>query len=215
MLPSDATLFHLVHTYGYLVIFLAVTAECLGVPFPGDTVMIAGAVWAGAGHLDIGLVILAGVAGAVVGDNCGYAIGRFAGTWVVARLLPRLPFLNGWVLLARRFFARHGGKTIVIARFIAALRITVSFVAGISRFRWPRFVAFNLAGGVAWATSYSLVAFLIGRTFGRYTDAISAVGLLIAVIGAAGVVLLFTLGQRWVERWLLADERLVLGGAAD
>ncbi len=215
MLPSDATLFHLVHTYGYLVIFLAVTAECLGVPFPGDTVMIAGAVWAGAGHLDIALVILVGSLGAVIGDNIGYAIGRYAGTWVVTRLFPILPFLARWVRLAQRFFARHGGKTIFIARFIAALRITVSFVAGLSRYRWRRFFTFNLAGGVAWATSYSLVAFLIGRTFGRYTDQISYAGLLVAVIGAVAVLLLFTLGQRWLERWLLADERLVVGSPAD
>jgi len=213
--PSDATLFHLVHTYGYLVIFLAVGAECLGVPFPGDTVMIAGAVWAGAGHLNIGLVILAGVAGAVIGDNCGYAIGRYAGTWVLERLLPRLPFLGRWVHLAQRFFARHGGKAVVIARFIAALRITVSFVAGLSHYRWRSFVAYNLAGGVAWASSYSLVAFLIGRTFGKYTDLISYVGLLVAVVGAVAVVLLFTLGQRWLERWLLADERLVAPALAD
>ncbi|HVA22566.1 MAG TPA: DedA family protein [Candidatus Micrarchaeia archaeon] len=214
-MPSDATLFHLVHTYGYLVIFLAVTAECLGVPFPGDTVMIAGAVWAGAGHLSIGLVILAGFGGAVIGDNCGYLIGRYAGAWVVARLLPLLPFVGRWVHLAQRFFARHGGKTIFIARFVAALRITVPFVAGLSRVRWQRFVAFNLAGGAAWTTSYSLVAFLIGRTFARYTDQISYAGLLVAVIGAVAVLLLFTLGQNWLERWLLAEEPVAAVSAAD
>ncbi len=201
--------FHLiqfVHTYGYLAVFLAVTIECLGVPFPGDTALLTAAALAGAGQLNLALVIVAAAAGAIVGDNIGYAIGRFAGTAVVAALAPRVPAAARWLRLGERFFARHGGKTIVIARFVTELRIACSFLAGLARYRWRRFLAFNVAGGVAWAALYGLLADLAGRAFTRFPGLVSHIGLGLAAAGLLVAVLVVVLGHRHLQRWLLADD---------
>ena len=201
--------FHLlqfVHTYGYLAVFLAVTIECLGVPFPGDTALLTAAALAGAGQLNLALVIVAAAAGAIVGDNIGYGIGRFAGTAVVAALTPRVPVVARWLRVGERFFARHGGKTIVIARFVTELRIACSFLAGLARYRWRRFLVFNVAGGVAWATLYGILAALAGRAFTHVPSLVSHVGLGFAAVGLVVAVLVATLGHRHLQRWLLAED---------
>ena len=199
-------LLQFVHTYGYLAVFAAVTIECLGVPFPGDTALLTAAALAGAGQLNLALVIVAAAAGAIVGDNIGYAIGRFAGTAVVRALTPRVPAVARWLRVGERFFARHGGKTIVIARFVTELRIACSFLAGLARYRWRRFLAFNVAGGVAWATLYGLLAALAGRAFARFPSLVSHIGLALAAAGLVVAVLVVTFGHRHLQRWLLADD---------
>jgi membrane protein DedA with SNARE-associated domain len=169
---------HLILSYGLVLVFVFVAIEGVGVPFPGETALVAGAVLASTGHYSIEAVIAVAAAGAITGDNTGYWLGRLGGR----RLLERLPFLrrsSEKVLpKAERFFARHGAKTVFFARFVAILRITAAWMAGISRMRWRLFFAFDAAGAILWAIAIGAVAYVFGRTA---ADAISHYGLYAAI----------------------------------
>jgi membrane protein DedA with SNARE-associated domain len=183
----------LLEQYGLVILFIGVAIESAGIPIPGETALITAAFLARPeyGTFSLAAVIVVGAAGAIVGDNVGYWLGRSGGRallerWSVtkrqtARLLPP----------AERFFEKHGPKTIFIARFIAILRVTAAWIAGISRMHWATFLVWNAAGGIVWATAVSLIAYYAGKAV---ADAISRYGLyavivLIVVGGAAFLVL--------------------------
>ncbi|MEV4314852.1 DedA family protein [Actinocrispum sp. NPDC049592] len=148
--------------YGYLGIGGLILVEDFGIPAPGETVLIAGAVYAGAGHLNIVLVVLVAIVAAVLGDNIGYAIGHFGGRRLVLRF-GRYVFLTEERLdTAERFFARHGGKVVTIARFVEGLRQANGIIAGITGMPWLRFLAFNALGAALWVGLWAGVGDLAG-----------------------------------------------------
>jgi membrane protein DedA with SNARE-associated domain len=179
----------LVHHYGLIALFLIVMLESSGVPLPGETALVAAAIFASQGHLEIAEVIAVAAAAAIVGDNIGYWLGREGGR----RLLDRFEFLHrhsaGGLEWAESFFKRHGAKTIFIARFVAILRVTAAWLAGISRMHWWTFFLWNAAGGICWALLVGLIAFYSGHAA---ADAIGKYGLYagaaIVVLGAAALV---------------------------
>jgi membrane protein DedA with SNARE-associated domain len=178
----------LVHHYGLLALFLLVMLESSGVPLPGETALITAGIFASRGDLVIEEVILVAAAGAIVGDNIGYWLGREGGN----RLLDRVGPLKRWSAPGRewseRFFKRHGAKTIFIARFVAVLRVTAAWLAGISRMHWWTFFVWNAAGGICWALLVGLIAYFFGHAA---ADAIGRYGLIGGLaIGALGVVAL-------------------------
>lgn len=189
-------------SWALVLLFLLIGIESAGVPLPGETALVASGVLASQGKLNIATVIVVASAAAIIGDNCGYWLGRKGGR----RLLER------WSLVSRhtqkvlpraeRIFARHGGKTVFFGRFIAILRITAAWMAGIAHMPWGRFLLFNVAGGILWATLVGLVAYFLGRAA---ANAIQTYGLY-----AAGAIALVTvgllLGFRWWERRMLANE---------
>jgi len=189
-------------SWALVLLFLLIAVESAGVPLPGETALVASGVLASQGKLNIVEVIVVASAAAIVGDNCGYWIGRTGGR----ALLERWPFLsrhaNRVLPRAERIFAKHGGKTVFIGRFIAVLRITAAWMAGVSHMTWWRFLIFNAAGGILWATLVGLVAYYVGEAA---ANAIQTYGLY-----AAGVIAVVTvgiiLGLRWWERRMLADE---------
>src|SRR5712692_8681275 len=127
-----ATLSSLLDSYGYVVLFLLVALESLGIPLPGETALVTAAAFAAAGHLSIyGVVTIAAVA-AIVGDNGGYWIGRAGGLRFVRRYGRRLHIRDTEIARAHAFFARHGAKTVFFGRFIALLRPWAAVLAGIS-----------------------------------------------------------------------------------
>jgi membrane protein DedA with SNARE-associated domain len=153
----------LLDQYGYLAIAGLILLEDFGVPAPGETVLIAGAVYAGAGRLNIVAIIVLAVAAAVVGDNIGYLIGRFGGRTLVHRF-GRYVFLTPRRLdAAERFFTRHGGKVVTIARFIELLRQTNGIIAGLSDMSWRKFLAFNALGAVLWVGTWAGLGDLAGN----------------------------------------------------
>lgn len=153
----------LLDQYGYLAIAGLVLLEDFGVPAPGETVLIAGAVYAGAGRLNILVVVALAVAAAVVGDNIGYLIGRFGGRALVLRF-GRYVFLTPRRLdAAERFFTRHGAKVVTIARFIELLRQTNGIIAGVTGMSWRRFLAFNALGAVLWVGAWASLGYLAGN----------------------------------------------------
>jgi membrane protein DedA with SNARE-associated domain len=186
---------HLLHTYGLLILFVAVGIESAGVPIPGETTLISAAVLASTHQTNwsIELVIAVAAAGAIVGDNVGYWIGRTGGRELLERWEPLARHTRRVLPPTERFFEKHGGKTVFIARFIAVLRITAAWVAGISRMPWWRFFLWNAAGGIAWATLVGLVAFYGGKAaadaIGRY--GLYGLGVIAAVAVIASVAFLF------------------------
>src|SRR2546430_5239880 len=138
--------------------------ESFGIPLPGETALIAFAVLASQGHYRIEWVIVAAAAGAIVGDNLGYwLIGRLGGR----ALFRRWDWLNSYaervLPRAEALMERHGGKTVFLGRFVSILRYTVAWIAGLSRMRWWRFLFWNAAGGIAWATAVGLIAYYSGQ----------------------------------------------------
>lgn len=187
---------HLLLDYGLVLLFLLVGVEAAGIPLPGETALVAAAVLAH-DHWGIEWVIVVAAAGAIVGDNTGYWIGRVGGR----KLIERFDFTRRYAERAlppsERFFARHGGKTIFLARFIALLRITAAWLAGVTRMSWWRFFLWNAAGGIVWATGVGLLAYYAGKAAG---DAVGRYGLYGgAVVIALGVLVILAL-RVWHKR---------------
>ena len=157
---------------------------------PGETALIAAAVLASRGHFSISAVIAVAAVGAILGDNLGYWIGRTYGR----RLVRRFPRVEAVLPRSERFFRRHGGKAVFLARFLAGLRVTGAWMAGISHMPWWRFLAWNAAGGIAWAFAVALVAYYLGRAA---ADLIARYGL----IGGGAVAALLVLGVVGLHFW--------------
>ncbi|MDO0929238.1 DedA family protein [Streptomyces sp. TG1A-8] len=148
--------------YGYWAVGAVVLVEDFGVPAPGETILIAAGVYAGAGRLDIAVVAAVAFAAAVAGDNIGYLIGRGGGRAFVHRW-GRYVFLTPERFrTTEEFFGRHGGKIVTVARFIEGLRQANGIVAGASGMPWRRFLVFNTLGAALWVGFWATLAHLAG-----------------------------------------------------
>lgn len=186
---------HLLATYGYWVVLLAVAIESMGIPLPGETVLLTAAVYAGAsGHISIALVIAAAAAGAILGDNLGYLIGRTVGEHILDRYARRSRAGARTLLVGRYLFQRHGGKAVFFGRFVAVLRIFAALLAGATGMLWQRFAFYNAAGGVLWATVMGLLGYILGASV---TGPLGIAGMAAAaLLAASGVLALHHNGQR-------------------
>jgi len=149
--------------YGLWAIFVLVLLEDFGIPVPGETVLIAGAVYAGSGRLNVVAVAVVGFVAAVLGDNIGYAIGRFGGHAVVLRWGKYVGMTAERLDKAQDFFNRHGGKIITVARFIEGLRQANGIIAGIIEMHWLKFVAFNALGAALWVGTWVTIGYFSGQ----------------------------------------------------
>jgi undecaprenyl-diphosphatase len=148
---------------GYVALFALVGVESAGVPVPGETALIASGVLAQRGQLSIELVICIAAAAAIVGDNIGYLIGRHGGRRLLERPGPFEHHRREIIARGEPFFERHGPKAVFLGRWVAWLRITSAWLAGINHMRWPAFLFWNALGGIAWATSVGLLAYFLGH----------------------------------------------------
>jgi membrane protein DedA with SNARE-associated domain len=184
---------HFIAHYGLLFLFGIVCLESAGLWLPGETALIAAGVYASNGHLSIAGVVAVAAAAAIIGDNIGYWLGREGGR----RLLYRSPLLTRFadrvMPPAERFFDRHGGKAVFLARFFGGVRVTGAWMAGITRMQWWRFLFWNAAGGIVWAIGVGLVAYYVGKaaadTIARYGvyGGIAAALLIVLAIGGLHV----------------------------
>lgn len=148
--------------YGYGLVFATILLEDFGLPAPGETILISAALIAAKGKLSIFLLLLAAWLGAVLGDNIGYAIGRFGGRALVLRI-GRYVFVNEKRLSrAEGFFRRHGPIVVVIARFIEILRQLNGIAAGILNMPWRKFLLFNAIGALLWVGFWGTLFYLAG-----------------------------------------------------
>jgi membrane protein DedA with SNARE-associated domain len=176
----------LVAQYGYLAVFAIIGLESFGIPLPGETTLIAAAIYAGATHrLSIVGIILAAIAGAILGDNLGYLIGHQGGYRLLVRYGRYIRFNEPRIKLARYLFMRFGGQVVFFGRFVAVLRAYAAFLAGTSRMRWRTFLLFNAAGGVVWASVYGTAAYFLGASIQRISGPL---GIGFAIAGSAAIV---------------------------
>ncbi len=185
MLAAIVNVSQLVETAGYPLLFLLVMSEAGGVPVPGETALITGAVLASQGKLQIEIVIALAAAGAIVGDNIGYLIGRKGGRWVLERPgafhRQRLEVLR----VGEPFFRLHGPKAVFFGRFLLGLRVWASWLAGATRMRWRLFLLWNALGGILWASGIGLIGYFLGHSAGNAIEAFGIFGL-VALLLAAG-----------------------------
>ncbi|MDB5077732.1 MAG: hypothetical protein JWO42_3911 [Chloroflexi bacterium] len=174
---------HLLATYGYWAVLLFVAIESTGIPFPGETMLIAASIYAGSTHkLQIPLVIAAAAAGAIIGDNLGYLVGREGGFRLLRRYGHLVRLNERRLKLGIYLFRKHGGKVVFFGRFVAVLRAWAAFLAGTNRMPWDRFVIYNASGGIIWATIYGLGGYLLGNNVNRITGPIGTISVVLAVL---------------------------------
>jgi membrane protein DedA with SNARE-associated domain len=158
--------------------------ESLGVPSPGETALVLAAVLASQGKLEIWLVILIGVASAIVGDNIGYLLGRHFGRDVLEHPGPFHRRRLEVIAAGDRFFARHGPKAVFLARWIALVRFAAAWLAGINEMPFRQFFFYNALGGITWGITVGLVGYYAGSAA---ADAITEFGIYAAI--ALGILL--------------------------
>jgi membrane protein DedA with SNARE-associated domain len=198
---ATQTLDQLLSTYGYWAVLVFVGLESFGIPLPGETMLVTAALYAGATHrLSIDLVILAACVGAIVGDNCGYALGRFGGWPALLRLRRFLHLRDGRIKLARYVFRRWGGRVVFFGRFVSVLRTYAALLAGITRMPWWRFFAFNASGGVLWATIYGVGAYLLGTQITRLEGPLGVAFGVAAVVVIVAFLLFIRANEARLER---------------
>ena len=191
----------LLATYGYLAVFIFVGIESIGIPVPGETMLVTAAIYAGTtGRLSIVWVIVAAAAGAIVGDNIGYAIGRTGGYRLLKRYGRYIRLEENRLRLGEYLFRKHGSKVVFFGRFISVLRIFAAFLAGVNRMHWRRFLIFNAAGGIIWSTLYGVAAYLLGQQLLRLSGRLD---LVLAIIGFAvilGVIVFLRRNEARLQR---------------
>jgi membrane protein DedA with SNARE-associated domain len=148
--------------FGYWAVLLFVMIEDFGIPVPGETILVAAAVYAGAGRLNVVVVGVTGFVAAVIGDNIGFAIGHYGGCALVLRWGRYVRLTEARLAKAEEFFRRHGAWIITVARFIEVLRQANGIVAGTTRLRWRRFLAFNALGAALWVGTWVSLGYLAG-----------------------------------------------------
>ncbi len=153
----------LLHAYGYAGLALVVGLESLGLPVPGEGLLIMAAVYAGTTHdLNPYLVGVAAALGSIVGQMLGYGIGLGVGYRLLRRYGDRIGLSWRRLALGRLLFRRHGVKVVIVARFVIVLRVIAAILAGANRMPLQRFVIANVVGSVAWAAFYSVSASMLG-----------------------------------------------------
>ena len=183
---------HMVEDYGLLVVAVVIGLESIGLPFPGETVLILASIFAGTHeHLNIFAVILTAAAGGIVGNMIGYVIGREFGYWLLLRYGRYLRITEGRIKLGEYLFLRHGGKIVVIARFVPVLRSIAGILAGANRMAWRQFMAANVVGTAGWAAFFGFAAYMLGhqaqRIAGPMVFVVGIIAVIAIVAGAAFV----------------------------
>ena len=175
---------------GYLVLVAIVFTETgllVGFFLPGDSLLITAGLVAAAGGLNIWWINVLLIVAAVSGDSVGYAIGARIGPRLFTREKSLL-FNPAHVERTRRFYARHGAKTIVIARFVPIIRTFAPVVAGVGTMEYRRFLVYNVAGGVGWVTSMTWAGFLLGRAIPNIGEYVHVVVIIVIVLSVIPIV---------------------------
>jgi membrane protein DedA with SNARE-associated domain/membrane-associated phospholipid phosphatase len=185
----------LVESYGYGIVFLFVAIESLGVPLPGETVLVTAGALAALGHMSIWWVIATAALGGIIGDATGYWIGRLGGVALVKRYGRVLHFDDAKLARVHGFFTRHGAKTVFFGRFIALLRTWAALLAGTAEMPYRVFTLYNVMGGITWATLFGTLGYVFGRSLPLLERYIGQASL--AVVLLVALVVALTIAWRW------------------
>jgi membrane protein DedA with SNARE-associated domain len=173
----------LISRYGYAAVGIVVGLESMGIPLPGETMLVLSAIYAAThADLDISGVIAAAATGAILGDNVGYWLGREFGYPLLLRYGRYVGLSETRIKLGQYLFLRHGGKVVFFGRFIAVLRVLAAFLAGVNRMEWKSFLIANATGGVLWSLVYGVGAYLFGATLFHAQTPVTLALVIIALI---------------------------------
>lgn len=181
MLSPDE-LHHLFQTYGVWTVALIVGLESLGLPVPGEAVLIVASVYAATHDGNIAMVITAATVGAIIGDNIGYMIGREFGYRIVLKFGAYVGLTEGRIKLGQYLFQKYGGTVVFFGRFFAILRFLAAFLAGVNQLAWPRFLVANALGGLVWASIVGISAYTFGRSIHEIQGPAGVIGITIALV---------------------------------
>ena len=197
--------------YGYWAVLLLVMVEDFGIPVPGETILIAAAIFAGAGRLNVVLVGVVGFIAAVIGDNIGFAIGHFGGRTLALRWGKYIFLTEERLNKAEYFFEHNGGRIIVVARFIEGLRQANGIIAGISGMHWRRFVFFNAIGAALWVGTWVTLGYVAGNhinTIYHYITTYSYYVLIAVVVLLAAYIIMRVLRRRRITaKWKAHEDQ--------
>jgi membrane protein DedA with SNARE-associated domain len=199
----------LIDHYGAWVVFILVFLEAIGLPFPGETVLVTAAIYAGTTQqLSIGLVLVAAVLGVIIGSVIGYWIGHRYGYPLIVRYGAYVGLTEQRVKIGQYLFQRFGVSVILVARFVAVLRSIAGLIAGASRMPFAPFMIANAAGAVAWSLLYGLAAYFLGKEIEHYAR---PVAFTLAVTGAIAIMAGLAYWRRKEHELAAAAERAIPG----
>jgi membrane protein DedA with SNARE-associated domain len=194
------TLLSYFEQYGYWVVFFGVMLENAGIPVPGETILLAAGFFAEQGRFNLWEVMAIAAVGAVLGDNAGYWIGHKLGRATLERYGRRVGLTHARVAHMDRFFASHGDKTILVARFITGLRVFAALLAGSSRMQWRTFALYNMMGAVLWSFVITLAGYFFGRSWELLERWIKGAGLIALGIAVVVIITLIVVRRRKQRR---------------
>jgi membrane-associated protein len=199
-----AAIFGISSNLGYLLPAI-IGLESMGIPSPGETALVLAAVLASQGSLQIWLVILIGVASAILGDNLGYLLGRRYGRRVLVGSGPLHGHRVRAVEYGDRFFARHGARAVFLARWVALVRFAAAWLAGINGMPFRLFFFWNALGGITWGITYGLVGYYAGQAGAGVLARAGIIGAVALVAAAVTLGLVARLRARRRARGLEAS----------
>jgi membrane protein DedA with SNARE-associated domain len=203
---------HYLVEYGYSAIVVVVALEYLGIPFPGETILVAAGIYAGhSHHLALVWIVVSAFLAAAGGGTIGFVIGVEGGYRLLRRYGRHLHIHEGHIKLGRYLFQEHGGKVVFFGRFVAVLRTYAAFLAGTNHMPWRRFAAVNLASAAVWATLFGVGSYEIGGTINEVS---SDVGIGLAIVAVVAVVAGIVIFHRR-EAHLLAIAEAAFPGPLD
>jgi len=149
--------------YGYWAVFVGIAIENTGIPLPGETIVITGGFLAGSGELNYWWVLSSAIAGAVLGDNFGYLIGKVGGWQLLVKVASIFRIQEQQLELARERYSKNAAQAVFFGRFITLLRIFAGPLAGITQMPYKKFLLYNFGGAAVWATTIVSLSFFLGR----------------------------------------------------
>jgi membrane protein DedA with SNARE-associated domain len=193
---------HLLTQYGYAAVFILVGLESVGIPLPGETILIAAGLYAGTSHkLSIWGVFAVAAAGAIMGDNIGFWIGDKGGYRLLRRYGHYVRADEAKVKVGRYVFDRQGPKVVFFGRFVSVLRTYAAFLAGTLKMEWRRFLPYNALGGVIWAAIYSFGAYYAGNSIEKASKPVDiAFGAAAVIVVIASIIVLRRQANRLTEK---------------
>lgn len=182
---------HLLTQYGYVAVFVLVGLESLGIPLPGETILITAGIYAGTTHkLSVWLIFAVAAAGAILGDNVGFWIGDKGGYRLLRRYGHYIRADEAKIKVGRYIFDRHGPKVVFFGRFVSVLRTYAAFLAGTLKMHWRKFLPYNALGGIVWAAIYAFGAYALGNSINKASKPVDiGVGLAAAAVVITTIVI--------------------------
>lgn len=192
---------HWLSTLGYIAVALFVGIEGIGIPIPGETMLITAAVFAAEGHLSIAGVIAAAAVGAIIGNTIGFGVGWFGGYPLLRRFGKYVRLNEPQLKVGRYIFKRYGSKVVFFGRFVSILRTYLAFLAGANRMPWPRFLLAVTSGAIVWAAAYGLAAYALGSQISHLSLPVEIAFIALAVVLIiAGIIFIRFQGKKLEAR---------------